>query len=267
MISHKRIQKLLYEYIQKELHETEYAKVETHLARCPRCTQALSELRVTLENFSAVSNKPSEERPQEYWSNFALQVENRIIGEQQKEQRFVFPLRHRFEMFVMFHRRLAAAIGSGLAIVIIAVTLWQWHRPSPQEKVEQLFVSQSPPVQTIDEHLGDYFRKTKVLLIGVSNIKIPGNNPIDFSFERERSYELIHQARYLKSQPLDRRSRQLIDDLEKILIELSSLEEKNNLPNIEIIRAGIYQKNILFKIRMAEAMYNKQPMIITNTNF
>jgi hypothetical protein len=67
---------------------------------------------------------------------------------------------------------------------------------------------------------------------------------------------LVREARYLKQQPLDVRSRQLMNDLERILIELANTEEQNDLPNVEIIRGGIHQENLLFKIRMAEAMYD-----------
>jgi hypothetical protein len=62
----------------------------------------------------------------------------------------------------------------------------------------------------------------------------------------------VHEARYLRNQPLDARSAELVGDLEKIMIELANLEEEHDLPNVELIRTGIRRENLLFKIRMAE---------------
>jgi len=79
---------------------------------------------------------------------------------------------------------------------------------------------------------------------------------VDLSSERKVSRDLIEEARYLQSQPLDRRSERLIGDMEKILIELANMKEQNELPNVEMIRGGIHQENLLFKIRMAESLYD-----------
>ena len=81
----------------------------------------------------------------------------------------------------------------------------------------------------------------------------------DVSVEQEKSRELIHEARYLKNQPLDPRSQRLIEDLEKILIELANMKQEGNAPNVEIIRGGLHQENLLFKIRMEEQTFNTHP--------
>jgi hypothetical protein len=83
----------------------------------------------------------------------------------------------------------------------------------------------------------------------------PGRS-FDLSAEREVSRDLIKEARYLREQDIDRRSARLIEDLNKILIELANLEDEHDLPDVEIIRGGIHQENLLFKIRMAELMHD-----------
>ena len=55
-----------------------------------------------------------------------------------------------------------------------------------------------------------------------------------------------------------------MNDLEKILIELANIEEHRDLPNVEIVRGGIRQENLLFKIRMAEAMYDSSEFTYAN---
>ena len=96
-------------------------------------------------------------------------------------------------------------------------------------------------------------KKSRVLLVGVSNMRTDGESPIDLSIERRQSRELVHVSRDLKTHALDARSAKLVGDLEKILIELANSDEKHDVPDVEIIRSGIRHNNLLFKIRMTES--------------
>jgi hypothetical protein len=80
--------------------------------------------------------------------------------------------------------------------------------------------------------------------------------PIDVSAEQQLSRSLVHEARYLKPYMPDSRSVKLVNDMEKIFIELANLEATNDRPNVELIRGGIVEENLLFKVRMAEAMFD-----------
>jgi len=46
--------------------------------------------------------------------------------------------------------------------------------------------------------------------------------------------------------------------MESILIELSNIEGERGASSMDIIRSGIHHENLLFKIRMAEAVYSQQ---------
>jgi hypothetical protein len=72
------------------------------------------------------------------------------------------------------------------------------------------------------------------------------------------------QASYLKSslnRPDQQQMRQLIHDLEVILIQLANTEVKPGVPALELVRKGVYQKSILLKINVEElrAMYKNKP--------
>jgi hypothetical protein len=99
-----------------------------------------------------------------------------------------------------------------------------------------------------------YVRKTKMILVGITNMKADGED-VDISSEQERSKALLQQARYLKSQPIDDRSAKLIDELQMILTELANMKDQGNAPNVEILRSGVHHENLLFKIRMEEQKY------------
>ena len=109
---------------------------------------------------------------------------------------------------------------------------------------------------SIRMELADYFRKSKVLLIGISNISIERGERLDVSTERRAARKLFQQARYLGAQAHDERSRVLIEALERILLELANMDQQADLPEVEIVRAGMHQENMLFKIRMAETEFS-----------
>jgi hypothetical protein len=126
-------------------------------------------------------------------------------------------------------------------------------------------VREGQPIVPV-QRAGQYFRKSKMLLVGLTNMKTDLAEPPDFSSEQRLSRDLIHEARYLKQQPLDSRSRRLVSDLEKILIEVENIKGHDDLPDVEIIRSGIHQENLLFKIRMAEAMLDSAGFITAREN-
>src|SRR6185369_5044246 len=100
-----------------------------------------------------------------------------------------------------------------------------------------------------------YITQSKTLLVGISNMKPVSETSYDLSVEQVKSKQLIQEARYLKEQPIDARAQRLIGDLERILIELANMKEEGNAPNVEILRGGLHQENLLFKIRMEEKTF------------
>ena len=101
--------------------------------------------------------------------------------------------------------------------------------------------------------------------MGITNISAVQGQTVDLSVERQAARGLIRQARYLDQQSLDERSRELIKALERILLELANMKQEADLPDVEIVRSGIHQENMLFKIRMAELAYETPPSRNTKT--
>lgn len=263
MRAHSKIQKLLYEYLSGELNVRDKELVAAHLALCARCSAELKRLKEALETLDRSAVEASETRPPEFWSDFAAGVERRIQRQKASKQSSAKWL-EAVEEFFVFRRPLAISLGSAVVVVFLAVGIWSMLADRQHPTKETAGVAES---DSIRKEMSRYFRKSKTLLVGITNMKIPEHEPVDFSAERRASQELVHQARYLKNQPIDVRSARLIEDMEKILIELANLKENNNLPNVEIVRAGIHQENLLFKIRMAETQYDTARFVQTGRDY
>ena len=256
MIIHPHIKMLLYDYLQDKLPPEEHKQVDEHLATCIRCADEAKFLRTIIKILPDVTVQPNEKLSAEYWQNFAAAVESRIQAAQQGQKQFKPSLLQLITQFVVFNRRYVTTLSAALAIAVVLVVIWRWPNPVPVEQPQVQIMPQSAPIELASDRIHQYFDKSKVLLVGITNMKTDERQDIDLSAEQRVSRELIHEARYLKRQPLDNRSAKLINDLEKILIELANMKEEADVPNVELIRGGIHQENLLFKIRMAENTYD-----------
>lgn len=251
-MTHQDIQELLYDYACGETDPTLKQQVDHHLDACPVCRQELADMRATLALIPQPAGRPSDRLDDEYWRSLARDIEREIRRENSRQ---VHPVRDFFRtLFPVESLRpahLAAALGT-VAVVAAALIVF---RLMPQQSVNvtdrPAHEVASPAGQgATSRRVSDYLRKSRVLLVGIANDE-PGETRL--RAQRVVSRDLIHEGRYLRGQEMDQRSRKLIRDLEKILIELASLEETYGHPDIEVIRGGIRQENLLFKIRMAEA--------------
>ncbi len=270
MNNHRTVQLLLYEYLRDELSPDERSAVDTHVAGCTECATELEHMRTTLGLMPSPAAEASEERSEQFWDQFASTIiEKTGSGEQQHGGQLAEVIAW-LEDLLLLRPKYTFTIGGGIALVLLAFGFWTFRTPEqrdvalksnavPLEHRATPVSSDEAAMQQLGvrpERVGDYFRKSKMLLVGLANLRTDQSEPLDLSAERRVSRNLIREARYLRRQPIDPQSREVMNDLEKILIEVANTGERHDVPNVEIVRSGIHQENLLFKIRMAEAMYD-----------
>jgi hypothetical protein len=250
MKDHGSVRRDLVEYIQGELAADRTPEIEQHLADCPRCREECTLLRKVLRLMPAPSEPPSDRQDGEYWNAFARRVDARLAGQQRRPARFgvVFDILREYLWPRWRPILVSAAAGAALATVILLWLRTGSERPPVVPGVRDVSVMQTAH----REELNDYFERSRILLIGIANIPAEEGDKVDLSVERNAARDLVHTARYLEQKPIDSRSRELIRELERVLIELANLEERADVPDVDVIRAGMQQQNLLFRIRMAE---------------
>jgi hypothetical protein len=259
MNTHRNIQGLLYEYHRGELSSDQQLRVQEHLDACKRCSAASEEIQLLVTSIPVPSRKASDERPEQYWSAFSTNVVNRIRRREQRDEVQKVTLSEYLRSVFTHQRWTLVTAGVGLVVVSAIVLTWQL-RPSREEGVGQFSaIGSENRTPTVQARYNQYLRKSQILMVGLMNMKQESGGQLDLSAERDLSRQLVQEARYLHDQDIDEHAKQLIRELEKILIELSNLEEQHDLPGVEILRAGIRQENLLFKIRMGEQFSLPQP--------
>jgi hypothetical protein len=267
MNRHIQARRLLYPYLQKELTPEDEQWVENHLTDCKRCAEELEMMKSALELFPRTSTSPSNERSGEFWNQFAQNVSRRIQEEEMRSKARASSLWETVESFLLLRWKTIAVSSAAMAAVGVLLLFREPTLPVQTEQQQSPLIGQSVQLERTAERATQYFQKSKVLFVGITNMKTVEGEPVDLTAERRVSRELIHEARYLKKQPLDVRSTRLISDLERILIELANMKEETDLPNVEMIRSGIHRENLLFKIRMAQPLYDSTRIAMKQTSY
>jgi len=251
-MKHKEIQTSLYEYARGELDAGRAKQIQDHIAGCDRCFGELQILQETMQLLPSRAQSPSSERTEAFWARFPAQVEGRAHTEE-KQVVVTNPVWEVILSAFTYRRSYVLSALGTVAVAVVSLLLWPSNPSSQQSDRDYTKIMGGVSSDPAQIALADYFRKSKILLVGISNISANKGERIDLSTERQAARELIQQARYLDNRVLDDRSQQLIKALERILLELANMEQHANLPDVEIVRSGIHDENMLFKIRMAES--------------
>jgi hypothetical protein len=267
MNRHTEMRQLLYPYLQKELTPDEVQQVEDHVAACKECAMELTATQSALDVLPRSVKSASEERTEAFWDQFPMDVVRRIQGEDVPGKAHGSSFWEAIELLLVSRWKVLAPVGVALVVVGLFLLFRQPQQPLEVAHEQPVLTGQPVQVERAAERAAQYFQKSKTLLVGISNMRTVEGQPVDLTSERRVSRELVHEARYLRQQPLDVRSTQLIGDLERILIELANMEKEADLPNVEMIRSGIHRENLLFKIRMAQPLYDSTRIAIKQTSY
>ena len=256
MISHRSIRRSLADLAAGDLDRALAAEIEDHLRSCAPCRSEYDRVAGIARLLRESTVAPHESRPVAFWEAFADRVDDRIDVSTSSQTGW----REAFldAMGTVARMRWRTAIGIATAFTVIAVAFLllrqQYGTEPPPTPATAATVSTADAA--FDRKVNRYFTRSQVLLVGLSNARPSVGAPVEPDEEREISRQLAEEARLLKLQGLDPRSAQLVGDLEKIFIELSNTGPTQRAERIDMIRGGIRQENLLFKVRMARARFN-----------
>ncbi len=264
MTGHGKVRRMLYDYVRGPLGEEEMRLVNEHLGRCGECAEEAAALRSLLRIVPDASKKPSAGLPDSYWTGFANEVMGQIGTRPVSRPGFVdriFGISGIPGGLPVIARRLSL----GLAVAAAAAVVLYFAIPGmPEEPAPAVTeaVTQMPPdsLTVFDRRLSEYFKRSKTLLVGVSNIDPAEGQSIDLGAERRISRSLLQEARYLRTGPVDPRAYRLLRDLDQIMIGLANSDAGSAYPAVDMIRNGIENKNLLFKLRMQETRQYRTPV-------
>ena len=120
-------------------------------------------------------------------------------------------------------------------------------------------VLEEPAMQpaSLDVRTDRYLNRSKVLLLGLVNLEPGQTDSVALGLPHKQAVarELVDESAVLRGDLADANQaalRDLVEDLEVILLQIANLEAGQDLPAIELVQRGVDRRAILLKINLAE---------------
>lgn len=208
----------------------ESPRADRHLRECESCREAYQALQRVL---NSVDSLPVPEREADYEARLW-----RSIGPRLARRRF--PLAWRWWM-------VAAAMAALIVAAFFAGRRFEHPRqiassPDPQARERVLLVA-----------LGDHLERSQMMLIELANAGAPNSGRVDISYEQRTAEDLLESNRLYRqtaSSSGDAATAALLDDLERVLLEIAHSPSAVSAAQLDDLRKRIEDRGILFKVKI-----------------
>lgn len=254
----KQCRNLFVNALYDELSAEQKKTFELHLQECENCAGEYRKMAATLKTMDQRAQEQSEP---EFWDSFWDTLEHKLAEE--KAPVSDSPKGNIWKLPAIAIPQWAYRTAAAAAILILGIFLGKiffgsnvTDRRSPAPLVTSEILT--PQQVQLDSRTQVYLERSKVLLMGLNNLEPDAleANAIDFSRYQHVSRDLVQEAGYLKnaleSDPRQRRLRELVGDLEVILLQIANLEAENDVSGIELVKSGVNRRGILLKINLEE---------------
>jgi hypothetical protein len=263
-----RFHDLAVEAFYEELGSEDKAAFDAHLSSCASCAAEYKDMAMTLK----VMNKRERRDPgPEFWEGYWGKLEKRLDDESPSTAKTPSPVvaprrpRRFFGILPGWAWQGAAAVALVAVGILIGKTVLRQpdrrearRTPPPVAATPGVEQASNPVVRA-----QDYFERSKLILLGLVNYDPRTQDPygLDFPAQKKLSRELVNEAGDLKKDlkdPDQKRLRELVSDLETILVQIANLESANDFEAVEFVKQGVDRKGIFLKINLSEMRPSKK---------
>jgi len=254
-MNHKECRNLFVEALYEELSSPRKDDFEGHIDECEECRSSYLSLRETAKVMER-RKRPEPTRPE--WTSFWNRLEPILKLPARQEH----PMTWKDRLSGLFRFRPALAFGvAGTALVAIGIVIGQLMvtQPLGTDGIGK-GLSEAERILLNDRALS-YLERSKVLLLGIVNSGAAEPASGMLTKEQHISRALVTEAGALKNdlnEADEQRMKQLIVELEILLLQIANLESQNDFPALEIVQGGVERTGILLKINL-EQMRRQAP--------
>jgi hypothetical protein len=214
--------------------EPESTGVEEHLDACESCRDVYHALQRVL---NSVDSLPVPERPADYEARVWNSVERALPRRQSSILRWL-----------SWRPLIAAAAMAGLVIAAFLAGR-TWQKPHGQ------IASADPQVRerVLLVAVGDHLERSQMMLVELSNAGAPKNGSLDISYEQRAAEDLLESNRLYRQTATsagDIATASLLDDLERVLLEIAHSPSAVSERQLDELRKQIEDRGILFKVKV-----------------
>ncbi len=267
----REFEELIVDALYGDLDADARKQFDAHAESCPACAKGLAEMRSTLAVMDARRRPdPGQAYWDGYWNRLSVRVARMESVEADRRaggwRGWLFP--RLSPQGLRWAYRGALAVALVVFGAVVGRMLLPAGGPEPQRAPGTGIVqapaddavtnrAPSPSIAAVSAEAcaREYINDTQVLLLGLVgfNPEVDGEYLADWSAQKVRSRELIVQASSLKGElknPDQRRLRDLVTELEFILLQIAALETTGDLESVELIQSSVKDRGVLLKINL-----------------
>ena len=254
----KKCQDLFGEAFYEELNAEQKKFLENHISVCEGCESEYTDITSTLKVMEK-RNRP--EPDQTYWDGYWNKLATRIGEEKTFTPKQESWLRS-FGRAFTFAPKWAFQTAAALLLVVLGIYIGRMVFYPPTSEVQQ--ARQQPAIGSQVEQSAEYINRaqnyierSKLILLALINFdpETEDSYALNLPFQRQVSRELVREASFLKQGVADsdqRHLKDLITDLEVILLQIANLESENDFEAIELVKKGADSRGILLQIHVSD---------------
>lgn len=208
--------------------------VQNHLADCYECRTEFGNIQRTL---SAIVPPEAPARGPEYGSIVWDRIREHLPQSEPKRSWWLMPQRW-------------AAVGAMAALIVTAFLIGRHSVPTSDINTAK----SNPPAQIVKERvlmvaLDSHLEQSQTVLLEVAH----ADNAKDVEMVRDEAEELVGDNRLFRQAALnigDRKTADVLDQLERVLLEIAHSSPDEGKAQIEQLRHQIESQGLLFKVRV-----------------
>jgi hypothetical protein len=254
----KKCRQLLVQALYDELAPEEKGSFERHVASCPGCA---AEFKALTETLRTMNGRARSDPGREFWDGYWDRLAGRLEKEKAVEDKPRSGAETRGRTWSL-RPRWAFQAAAALALVVAGIFVGRLvFSPRPVSVEASRPAGEAPLVQRGEDDLilraRSYVDRSKLVLLALVNHDPASEDAyaLDLPLQKQVSRQLVKQAGELKSDlkdPGQSRLRELVADLETILLQIANLEAENDFEAVEFVKQGVENGGLLLKINLSE---------------
>jgi hypothetical protein len=230
-----------------ELGPADKEKFDRHVGSCPECASEYSLLGATLRLMD------KRERPDpgpEFWAGYWDRLSRRRTWEETGEEPRPSFAARLGRVFSRLPRWSYQAAGAA-ALLLVGIVIGGRLLPPGGGRTAVTAAVAAPAGAVVQAE--NFIERSKILLLGLVNYDPATEDAYAFDLGRKRtvSRELAAQAPAIRSSLNERgqkRLRDLVSDLEVIMMQIANLGSGQDVDGVELIKQGVASRGIFLKI-------------------
>lgn len=264
----KKIRDLFDEEFCEDLNKEQETLLENHLRECPTCRAEYNDLASML---LFMKKRARVEPGPAFWDGYQA----RLIDRMEKEDVLVSkPGKKRVTFFHALIPRPRWAYQAVAAVVLVVIGIFlgrELFPPAPPLNLAKR-MGQPPVVAKLEpgakfmHHTQDFIERSKVLLLAIINFDPETEDAyvLNLPYQQEVSKKLLRRAGWIKNEfaavnglpslhhKRYRQLKELVTDLEIILLQVANLESGADISTIELVKNGVKIRGVLFKMQLMD---------------